>query len=101
MILRKWERKDTMIVDKLRIFFDIDYKTGIEYWIPIGEIKIKNMFLATPPSYFKYRRKPNNFIKYGELSPIIIDRNFELVDGYISYLIMKRFSVGKVPVYFQ
>jgi hypothetical protein len=90
-----------MIVNKLRIFFDIDYKTGIEYWIPISEIKIKNMFFATPPSYFKYRRKLNNFIKYGELSPIIIDRNFELVDGYISYLIMKRFSVGKVPVYFQ
>ena len=41
-----------MIVDKLRIFFDIDYKTSIEYWIPISEIKIKNMFLATPPSYF-------------------------------------------------
>ena len=90
-----------MIVNKLRIFFDIDYKTNVEYWIPIGEIKIKNMFFATPPSYFKYRRKLNNFIKYGGLSPIIIDRNFELVDGYISYLIMKRFSVGKVPVYFQ
>ena len=59
------------------------------------------MYLATPPSYFKYRRKLNNFIKHGELSPIIIDRNFELIDGYISYLIMKRFSVGKVPVYFQ
>lgn len=40
-----------MIVNKLRIFFDIDYKTGIEYWIPISEIKIKNMFFATPPSY--------------------------------------------------
>lgn len=90
-----------MIVDKLRIFFDIDYKYGVEYWIPIGEIKIKEEFLATPPSYFKYRRKLNKFIKYGELSPIIIDRNFELIDGYISYLIMKRFNVGKIPVYFE
>lgn len=52
MILKKWERKDIMIVDKLRIFFDIDYKTGIEYWIPISEIKIKNMFLATPTWLF-------------------------------------------------
>lgn len=90
-----------MIIDRIRIFFDIDYVSGKEYWIPFGEIKIKEEFYAIPPKYFKYRRRLNNFIKYGELSPIIIDRNFELVDGYISYLIMKRFGVGKIPVYFQ
>ena len=101
MILRKWERIVTMIVDKLRIFFDIDYRSGVEYWIPISEIKIKDTFLASPPNYYKYRMKFNRFVKYGELSPIIIDRNFELIDGYISYLIMKGFNVGKVPVYFE
>ena len=34
-----------MIVDKLRIFFDIDYKTGVEYWIPVGELKLRICFL--------------------------------------------------------
>lgn len=90
-----------MIVDKLKVFFDIDYRSGIEYWIPINEIKIKKEFLVTPPKYRKYICKLNKFVKSGELSPIIIDRNFELVDGYISYLIMKRFDVAKIPVYFK
>lgn len=90
-----------MIVEKLRMFFDIDYKSNVEYWIPINEIKIKEEFLATPPNYYKYRMKFNRFVNRGELSPIIIDRNFEIIDGYISYLILKSFDVGKVPVYFE
>lgn len=45
-----------MIIDRIRIFFDIDYVSGKEYWIPFGEIKIKEEFYAIPPKYFKYRR---------------------------------------------
>ena len=89
------------IIDRVRIFFDIDYVSGKEYWIPLGEIKIKEEFFATPPKNWKYERKLRNFIKTGELSPIIIDRNYELVDGYCSYLIYKRFNVNKIPVVFE
>ena len=86
-----------MIVNKLRIFFDIDYKTSIEYWIPISEIKIKNIFLATPPSYFKYRRKLNNFIKYGELSPKSLIAAIQLEQGRhmpnsLSNLVLKIYN---------
>lgn len=45
------------IIDRLRIFFDIDYSSNKEYWIPINEIKIREEFLATPPNYYKYRKK--------------------------------------------
>ena len=90
-----------MIIDKIRIFFDIDYVSGKEYWISLGEIKIKEEFFAAPPKNWKYESKLRNFIKTGELSPIIIDRNYELVDGYCSYLIYKRFNVNKIPVVFE
>lgn len=89
------------IIDRLRIFFDIDYSSNKEYWIPINEIKIREEFLTTPPNYYKYRKKEKTFIKYGELWKIIIDRNYELIDGYCSYFICKKYDIGKVPVWFE
>lgn len=89
------------IIDRLRIFFDIDYSSNREYWIPIYEIKIKEEFLATPPKYEKYRKKEKAFVEYGELEKIVIDRNYELIDGYCSYLICKKYNIGKVPVWFK
>lgn len=89
------------IIDRLRIFFDIDYSSNKEYWIPINEIKIREEFLTTPPNYRKFRKKENTFIKYGELGKIVIDRNYELIDGYCSYLICKKYDIGKAPVWFE
>ena len=94
------------IIERLRIFFDIDYSSNREYWIPINEIKIKEEFLATPPKYEKYRKKERTFIKYGELKygelgKIVVNRNYELIDGYCSYLICKKYDMGKVPVWFE
>ena len=45
------------IIDRLRIFFDIDYSSNKEYWIPINEIQIKKEFLIHPPKYEKYKKK--------------------------------------------
>lgn len=84
------------IIDRLRIFFYIDYSSNKEYWIPINEIKIREEFLATPPNYYKYRKKEKTFIKYGELGKIVVNRNYELIDGYCSYLICKKYDMGKV-----
>ena len=33
-------------------------------------------------------------------SPILLNRNFELIDGYTSYIIAKTENLHKVPVYF-
>lgn len=89
------------IIDRLRIFFDIDYSSNKEYWIPINEIQIKEEFLSHSPNYYKYRKKENTFIKYGELEKIVIDRNYELIDEYCSYLICEKYDIGKVPVWFE
>ena len=89
------------IIDRLRIFFDIDYSSNKEYWIPINEIQIKKDFLIHSLKYEKYRKKEKVFIKYGELGKIVVDRNYELIDGYCSYLICKKYDIGKVPVWFE
>lgn len=88
-------------IDRLRIFFDADYKSGKEYWIPINEIVITEDFLTHPPKYAKYRIKERLFIKSGELRRIVINRNYELLDGYCSYLIFKKYDIGKIPVWFE
>ena len=33
-------------------------------------------------------------------SPIILNRDFVLIDGYTSYIIAKKLEIDKVPVYF-
>lgn len=80
------------IIDRLRIFFDIDYSSNKEYWIPINEIKIREEFLATPPNYYKYRKKEKTFIKYGELGKIIIDRNYELIEDIVHILFARNMT---------
>ena len=62
--------------------------------ITINDIKIPEYF--TPPNDEKYRKKEHMYINTGYLSPIIVDHNNVLVDGYISYLILKRSGVQEV-----
>lgn len=76
------------------------YENGYEYWIPIDQITIKKEFLVTSPRVSKYLSKEKNFLRYGTLSPIILNHDFELEDGYISFLLLSKFDCGKVPVQF-
>lgn len=58
------------IIDRLRIFFDIDYSSNKEYWIPINEIKIREEFLATPPITENSGRKKihsSSMVNWGRL----------------------------------
>lgn len=87
--------------NRLRIFFNIEYKEGKEYWIPTKNIIITSHFLQHYPVIEKLRTKMEIYEKTGTLCPIIINRNFELVDGYCSYLILKEYKLGKIPVYFD
>lgn len=76
------------------------YRIDTEYWIPIKDIVITYNFQLTSPNHKKFKRKLYNFKKFGALGRIEINKNFELVDGYCSYLICKKYDMGKVPVYF-
>lgn len=89
------------IIDRIRLFFDIDYSSNKEYWIPINEIIITEEFLATSPKMKKYSEKEKTFIQKGELGKIIINKNYELIDGYCSYLICKKYDMDQIPVWFE
>lgn len=76
------------------------YKKDTEYWISINDVKIPYCFQRKSPNEFKFNKKLSRFWKYGELSKIVLNEDFELVDGYITYLICEKYNMRKIPVYF-
>ena len=77
------------------------YETGYEYWVYLKDIKIKPDFENTPPKYNKMAQKWSYYRNTGEFeSPIILNRDFVLTDGYTSYIFAKKSEMDKVPVYF-
>ena len=77
------------------------YETGCEYWVYLRDIKISPEFEKTLPRFNKMGQKWSYYRNTGEFeSPIILDRDFVLIDGYTSYIIAKKSEMDKVPVYF-
>ena len=77
------------------------YEPGYEYWVYLRDIKISPEFERTPPKFKKMGQKWNYYRNTGEFeSPIILNRDFVLIDGYTSYIIAKKSEMDKVPVYF-
>lgn len=64
----------------------------------IKDIKIENNFKNTPPNPEKLIRKTAEFIKEGRLSPIYVDRDFYLLDGYCSYLIATTLNYKRAKI---
>ncbi len=83
-------KSDTLIVEVEKIY---KYKK-----IKLKRIKITDEFKAHPPKDEKIKLKYWLYIKTGKLSPITINKNRELVDGYCQYLLAKMFGVKKVEV---
>ena len=77
------------------------YETGCEYWVYLRDIKISPEFERTSPRFKKMGEKWSYYRNTGEFkSPIILNRDFVLIDGYTSYIIAKKSEMDKVPVYF-
>ena len=68
--------------------------------ISISDVDITYDFHLSSPRIIKFKRKEREFLKNGTLGKIILNQNFELVDGYCSYLICKKYGMDKIPVYF-
>ena len=78
------------------------YTPGCEYWVDLKDIDIPINFLRHHPRHEKMEQKWAYYRQTGEFeSPILLNRNFELVDGYTSYIIAKTENLHKVPVYFM
>ena len=65
----------------------------------IKNIKISEEFKKTPPQLWKVGRAEILFLKYCKFrSWIVIDKNGILEDGYITYLIAKKYGKKYVKV---
>lgn len=77
------------------------YDIGYKYWINIDDIIIQPDFVERVPKPKKMEQKWKYYRENDKFeSPILIDKNFVLVDGYTSYIIAKTEGMSKVPVYF-
>ena len=79
------------------------YEPDHEYRVRLDRIHIKPDFARTTISKAKFKRKRAFYYNNGYCeSKIILNRNFELVDGYSSYVLLKAYegSEAKVPVWF-
>lgn len=77
------------------------YDSGYEYWVYTKDIKVPSSYKMTKIGNEKWNRKMRYWMKTGEFeSKILIDRNFNLVDGFSSMKIAHIKEIEKVPVYF-
>lgn len=77
------------------------YEHGYEYWVNLKDIKVPTYFKLTRIGTKKWNHKMGYWLRTGEFeSKILIDRDFNLVDGYSTYKICKLKNIDKVPVYF-
>ena len=74
------------------------WRTDREYKLHVNDIS--HEFMLAPPRWSKLLRKENEFLKSGKLSKIILNQKQELIDGYCSYLILRRNGRTKLPVWF-
>ena len=78
------------------------YETGYEYWVYTKDIKIKPEYRKHRIGENKFRMKMRYWRNTGEFqSKIVLDRDFNLIDGYSSFRIAEINGIEKVPVYFM
>lgn len=68
-----------------------------EHYIKLKKIKISDDFKKHPPKLKKFCERAYYFRVFGRFhSPIILDDDNYLIDGYTSYLIAKQKGIKKV-----
>lgn len=77
------------------------YESGYEYWVCTKDIKVPKSYKRTKIGTEKWNHKMGYWLRTGEFeSMILLDRDFNLVDGYSTYKICKLKNIDKIPVYF-
>lgn len=78
------------------------YKPGITYIVPLKDIIISEDFNNAPPKKRKMNLKLDYYRRNKKFqSPIVLDKDFVLKNGYTSYLIGKMLYLDKVEVMFE
>lgn len=67
--------------------------------IKLSKIKIPKQMLKTPPHPYKIQQK-YSYYRYTHkfVDEIILDKHYELLDGYTTYLLAKMFGYKKIKV---
>lgn len=77
------------------------YEPGYEYWVNFKDIKVPTYFKLTRIGTKKWNHKMGYWLRTGEFESIILlDKDFNLVDGFSSVKITYLKGIDKVPVYF-
>ena len=104
-IKKSIDEESREIISKIKneyvIALDIDGKeySTLEFYNKFKDIKIKDEFIKRPPSKKKMSQKWRYYRETGKLnSPIILDENLYLVDGYTSYLIAIADGIKTVDI---
>lgn len=88
------------IIRFIKSLFGI-YESGYEYWVYTKDIKVPLKYKQTKIGKYKWKHKMDYWLRTGEFeSPIILDNNFNLVDGFSSVKIAYIKGIDKVPIYF-
>ena len=78
------------------------YESGYEYWVYTKILIL--ILLGEKPKSIKNKFKNEKqmyWFRTGEFaSQIILDKDFNLIDGYSSFYIAESNGIDKVPVYF-
>lgn len=78
------------------------YEQGYEYWVYLKDIRVNPDWRKTKIGKLKFKRKLKHWYRTGEFeSKIILDKDFNLIDGYSSVRIAEIKEIDKVPVYFS
>lgn len=67
-------------------------------FLTLDKIKIYPLFLKSSPNPERLIRKTAEFMNGAKLEPILIDKDYNLIDGYCSYLIAKELNSKKYKV---
>lgn len=77
------------------------YEPEYEYWINTSDIKVPETYKKSRIGEKKWKHKVDYYLKTGEFeSKIILDKNFNLIDGFSSVKIAHLNRIDKVPVFF-
>ena len=93
------ERSEFMIKWFKQLFSN--YATNHEYWVYTKDIKVNPNWRKTPIGAKKLARKIKYWHDTGEFeSKVILDKDFNLLDGYSTVYIAEQNGLDKLPVQF-
>ena len=59
--------------------------------LPVFLIKVPEYLAKSKPNPYKFDKKRSEYLK-GEIKPIFVNKKYEIVDGYITYLLSREYG---------